>query len=451
MIPASSAFLSANAVLVKQPIYLIEIAGYSRAFTSLPSFVVSQYDWITGIEDLAVTVSDLDGAADLGQFTFTVQDRGRAITASFPSFVFEGKKITLKTGFPGMLQSDFALLFTGIIDSVETINEGGEYQFVCSDRSSLLTKVIYATGDDGQPTDSDHPHTINAHPLDILLDILRNQIGIADPDIDVAGITDYRDNVYAGLQFAFSITTAPDAATFIKDELMKLLGGYLRINAAGQFAVTFFYNPGAASVMSLGVDECTEVPDAIQADLINVVHLRFDDDGSQKYLAESIQTNADSVALYGQYGQTIIQSAGLKSSLQGFSQAAFLARMIFLRYGFKNLKIDSLPVFWKACLIEPGDVITFTNPYIPDRKLGVVGITNQRLEVLDRTWKFSSGIVELTLLDSGLGTGGATIYKYTVDGAPNYAGATVLNRSTHMYLCSDADIYSNGDPAHPMI
>jgi hypothetical protein len=271
MIQASASFLSANAALVKQPIFLIEIAGYSRAFTSVPTFVVGQYPWITEIQDLAVTVSDLDGGADLGQFTFSVQDNGRAITGDFPGFTFEGKKLTLKTGFPGMLQSDFVLMFTGIIDSVETVNQGGEYQFVCVDKSSLLTQVIYTTGDDGQPTDSSNPHTINGHPLDILLDILRHQIGLADADIDVAGITNYRDNVYAGVQFSFSLTSAPDAATFIKEELMKPLGAYLRVNAAGQFTVTFFYNPGVASVMSLGVDQLTEVPDAIQADLINVV------------------------------------------------------------------------------------------------------------------------------------------------------------------------------------
>jgi hypothetical protein len=452
MIPASANFLSANAALAKQPIYLIEIAGYSRAFTSVQTFVSGQWPWITAIEDLAVTVSDLDGGADLGQFTFAVQDNGRAITADFPGFTFEGKKVTLKSGFPLMKQSDFVLLFTGIVDSVETVNQGGEYQFVCSDRSALLTKVIYATGDSGKPTDNDNPHTINAHPLDILLNILRLEIGIADADIDIAGIENYRDNVYAGLQFSFSLTSAPDAATFIKDELMKPLGAYLRVNAAGQFTVTFFYNPGVGSVMSLGVDQLTEVPDAIQADLINVVDVRFDDDGSQKYFAESIQTDAPSVALYGQYGQIIIQSAGLRSGFQGFSQAGFLARLIFLRYGFKNFKLESVPFFWTACVLEPGDVISFTNPYIPNRKLGTVGIFEQLLEVLDRTWKFSEGIVELTLLDSGLGVGaGALVYKYTVDGDPDYTVATGAHRATHMYLCADTDLYSNADPAHTLI
>jgi hypothetical protein len=182
---------------------------------------------------------------------------------------------------------------------------------------------------------------------------------------------------------------------------------------------------------------------------------RFDDDGSQKYFAESIETDGQSLAIYNnQQGQLIIQSAGLRSGFQGFSQVSFLARLIFLRYGFKNFKVESVPFFWTACVLEPGDVISFTCPYIPNRKLGTVGITGQLLEVLDRNWKFSEGIVELTLLDSGQGTaaaGALTPYKYTVDGDPDYTAATSGHRATHMYLCDDTDKYSNGDSAHTLI
>src|SRR5262249_47858901 len=157
---APANFITANAALAKKPVYLFEISGYTRAFTNYATGFGGQYPWITDIEDLSVSVSDLDGGADLNSLAIAIQDRDGAITADWPTALFEGKDCTLKTGFQGMAVADYATLFTGVIDTVDTTDGNLAYVFNCSSPAQVLQKVIYTTGDDGYPTSSSHPKTV---------------------------------------------------------------------------------------------------------------------------------------------------------------------------------------------------------------------------------------------------------------------------------------------------
>lgn len=443
MITASSAFSTANQELAKNPIYLIEITGYSKKFTNVDTGISGQHDWLTSIEDLSINVSDMDGGADLGSLQFSVQDVDGAITADFPDFTFEGKQITLKTGFAGMSQADFVTLFTGFVTNVDSANANLEYQFSCGDQSQLLAALIYTTGDDGQPTDSDHLKTVIAHPLDILVDVL-NQVGM--PSVDTTKIEAYRDGIFTGLEFSFVIDSPPTAKDFIEQQLLKPLGGYLFTNNAGQASVNFFYQEDRDADMSLDDDVIIDDPVPEQADLVNQVHFKFDKSDSD-YLSDSVQLFTDSIALYGLYGEQEFESDGMRSGLGGFFLASFIARIIFLRYGLKTLRLPSVELFWTACVLEPGDLVAVTNPTIPDRKAGVVGISGKKFEVLDRTWRFADGVVELTLIDSSYLAGfGTTLIA--PDGTGDYASETSTNKAKYMFLTNDLGKYSNGDNGH---
>jgi len=240
MISTSTAFQTANAVLRKHPIFLIQIDTYTRAFTNYPTGVSGQYDWITSIEDNDISVSDLDGGADLGQFVFNVQDNAGSITAEFPTFTFEGKAITIKTGFVGMSQADFALLFTGQIDSVASANQNKEYQFICVDNSAVLQKAVYTEADDGRPTDTDHHRTLNGHPLEILSALLETELGLPSTAYNKAKLGMYEQGLFTGVQFVFDLDSAPVAKDFIENEIMKPLGGYIWTNNKGQLDFNFF-------------------------------------------------------------------------------------------------------------------------------------------------------------------------------------------------------------------
>lgn len=454
MITATTNFNNALAAFRSgQILIMVTIASYFRVFTNYPSGIGGQLPWIASIDTLSTQVHDLDGGADQSTVFFNVQDHGGVITSDFPSFIFEGKLVTIQMGLPGLAQADFVTVFTGYIDTVASDNGNQEYVFNCSDVSAKLSQVVYLFGDTGSPTDSNNPKTVLGHPLDILLDILSVKIGLAAGLIDTTKIQAYRDGPFSGTTFSFRLTQSVAAADFIKQQILKPLGGYLWVNSLGKITVNFFTPLVAPTpVFTLGKDSWVNIPGAEQVDMVNTVQVQFDKDdststGSGNYLAQDTNLYSPSVSAYGQFGEQVIQADGLRSGFQGFFTARMVARMIFGRYGLKNIKFDqnAAESIWSTCLIEPGDVVAVTHPNIPNRKTGVIGLTNALFEILDRKFDFTQGRMTFTMIDASfLGFIGA--FQIAPNGTANYTGGS----NVYMYMCSDTDQYGNGDAAHSL-
>jgi hypothetical protein len=415
--------------------------------------------WLVSIDPLKLTVSDLDGGSDLSNLVFNVQDRGQLITADMPGFVFEGKECRLLEGFDGMALADFLLRYRGVINTVDADNGNLEYKFtVASFNLKKLTAAIYTVGDDGFATADKHPRNLNGHPLDMLVSALE-QAGVDPSDIDTAKINYYKNTVFNGLTYVFRLTKAPVAKDFIENELMKPLGMYLWENSAGLVSINSFYpamsgdgtyTPPTPPVMTLTVDESTDAPLPVEADLIDQVIMRFDDDGtgSNKFLAENIATWSTAIAKYGLTDGHIIESQGMKSAFLGYFMAAIISRLIFLRYGLKNLTFDPLPAVWTASVLDPGDIIAVTMPYVADRAAGVLGITTKTFEVLDRNWIFMDGTVELKLLEIDISA--FKQFLITSNGEADYTAASGTDQGKYMFLSNTSNKYSNGNPANTL-
>jgi hypothetical protein len=461
VISASTAFNAANASLQKKPVFAIEIAGYSRVFCTADGFTfsgIAAVPWLISIEDHAITINDLDGGADLADLVFNVQDRGATITSDFPGFVFEGKKVFLRSGFIGLDPADFVTLFVGKIDSIESANANTEYVFTCPDVRTELTQTIYGVADDGLATDSSHPRTLNGNPLDILIAALQSEVGLSSDDIDLAKITSYRDTIYAGVQFEFLITSPPVAKDFIENELMKPLGAYIWPNNLGQISVNFYFPASPTPVFNFNEDNLIEIPEAGPADLINEVSIRFDYDASDSPKAEMVRQNAASVAKFGLFGEHIIEAKGLRSGLQGSLLGAFVAFLIFMRYSFKQLNFGSsnsgngnaapLNSLWSSALVEPGDIVTLTHSLVPDRTAGVMGVTGMTFVVMDRTWQFFECLTQFKLLAVDLSP--FKQHLITGNGEASYTSASGSDQANDMFLASDSDQYSNTAPGNTL-
>ena len=465
MIAATANYLAADAKTNKVPVFIIMIQDYSRAFSNRATTSgvgVTVVDWLVAIEDLQVTVNDLDGGTDLADLVFSVQDgspsaRG-AITADFPSFTFEGKQVQLFAGYDGLAFADFVTLFTGRIDSLESSNSNLEYTFTCPDIRTDLNRAIYTLADDGGATSSDHLRTLNGHPLDILLAALETECGLLSSQVDEAKIIQYRDTIYSGAQMTFHLDSAPVAKDFIENEIMKPLGAYLRSDNLGRVTVEFFFPISPATVFDFSPDNLLDIPAAGQADLINEVIVRLDaaigSTSSSAFATEKVEQSAVSIAKYGMYGQQTIESKGLRGGLNGLFLARMTAFLIFQRYAFKalchgdngkNSPSDPINALWTAARLEPGDFVTLRHPDVPDRTNGVIGITDKVYTVLDRTWQFpiggSDGTVQLKLLEVSFGQ--FKQYLIAPNGEPSYASAS-SDQGKYMFLSSDTDQYSNG-------
>jgi hypothetical protein len=418
--------------------------------------------WLVNIDDQKLTVSDLDGGFDLADLTFNVLDYQQKLTADMGSpanFIFEGKKCVLLHGFVGMALSDYLTMFVGVINTVSSDNTNQEYKFdVSSFNLKKLTAAIYTTGDDGFTTSSKHTKTVDGHPLDMLVSALE-QAGVLAANINTVKINFYKNTIFSGLEFAFTLTKAPIAKDFIESELMKPLGMYLWENANGLVSVNSFYPalsgdgtyiPPTIPVMTLDQDSCTDIPLVTEADLIDQVEMRFDDDGtgSSKFLSDSLAYYDASVNKYGLTDSHIIESTGLRSAFQGYLIAGFVSRLIFLRYGSKNIVVDPQTLLWNACLLEPGDIIALDSPYLPDRPAGVLGFTGQTFEVLDRTFQYMKGNVQVRLLQINIKN--FKQYLITTNGEADYTAASSGDKATLMFLSGSDGKYSNGDPGNTL-
>src|ERR1700690_3249925 len=122
-------------------IYTVEIAGYSRVFSNDAAFGTA--DWLGDIDDMTLSIDDVNGGWNQVSFGFAVQDRDQLLTADFLTTTFEGKQVTIKTGFVGLSYADFATVFVGVIDSVSSINSNLDYYFNIMDIQQVLAKVIF--------------------------------------------------------------------------------------------------------------------------------------------------------------------------------------------------------------------------------------------------------------------------------------------------------------------
>ena len=414
--------------------------------------------WLVSIDDLSQTIQDLDGGADTSNLCFTVQDFEDLITGDFPGFVFEGAKVTLCTGLPGLAGVDFCQYWTGFIDSVASANSNLEYYFSCLDTLMKLTQVIYQTADDGGVTSGQNLRTVRGNPLAILLDILENQItnpdgtvGLDPALIDVTTIEAYMNGPLAGLEFVFHVTQPPNAADFIKSQLMKPLGGYIFCNALGQVTVAFFYPiAGATPAMVLGTHTWTSIPEAEQTDMVNTVEFQFDKDdadvnASGNYDSDVVEEYAPSVQRYGIFGEHVVQADGLRSSFLGYFIATFISWMIFFRYGLKNIKFDqnAADAIWPTMLLESGDVVDVTHPKIPDRQNGVMGITNRPFQILDKKTNFTEGLLTPTMIDASyLSKFG--FFEYAPNAEGDYTAVSSADQDTYMFEAASG-AYSNGN------
>lgn len=462
MISATTNYLNALAAYRSgKLIYAIEITGYSRVLTNYADGISGHYDWLleSGVDDYSYTVNELDGGADVGQLSFHVQDQGGAITGDFPGFVFEGKQVVLKQGFVGLAYSDYVTLFTGFVDTVDSENDNTSYVFTCSDVSARLSQVIYEAGDDGQPTSGDHKKTIVGHPLDILLDILGTQLGLSSSYYDSTTIQAYRDGPFSGMKFVFHLDQAQAAADFMKAQLLKPLGGYYFVTGAGKITVKFNYPLNTITAAdSISNADWLTIPGAEQLELINQVQFKFDKNDSDSsgsstnssYLATAVEEYAASISRYGQYGEHVVESDGIRSAFQGFFLANFIARLIFFRYGLKLLKFDqnAAESIWGKVLLEPGDIVAVTHPHVPDRAAGVLGISNKLFEVLNKSINFTEGRVTLVLVDASYLTNNFGYFLITPNGEADYAAASSGDKAKYMFMTNDSGVYSNSDGGH---
>jgi hypothetical protein len=412
-----------------------------------------------------------------GGTTTTVTTTSRVITGlgGGPFTVYE--TVTVITGFNTQQTITETFTNSNLYCTVTVTTVTDQVQNSVTSTVTVTNTVGGTVGtvitNDNATISSTNPCILNGHPLDMLLEILQDEIGYADSDINLTQIEAFRDTVFTGVEFYFVITGSVDAKDFIENQLLKPLGGYLFSNYLGQLCVGFAQplSGGLTAVGGINPTNLTTLPALNVATLINVVSMRFDknDDGvavstinSTGYLSQAdnfyIPSIADITDLSGEVaqelvtgagavqGQVIIESDGMRSGFQGFLLAKMISNAIFAKYGAYNPTLQAECFMSRNGLLmatEIGEFLTLTHPLLPNRKAGVMGITNQLFQVTGRSYSFDSMMVTFTLEDaSGVAAFGGR--KIAPTGEAAFTAASSGDQATYLFMSNPSGKQSTG-------
>jgi hypothetical protein len=428
------------------------------------------------------SIDQLEGQGSIGALELEAIDGAGYLTGLASGGKLEGRKVTLKVGYPGLTSAEFVTLATQEIEAVTTLGDLTGFVLNCRDLKRTTKAKVFQKGDDGFPISRDHPRTLSANPMDVCLIILQNELGIGqvpgappsawniydpaqwsgglnptlinpNPYLDVEGFLSYRNSIFAGYVFDFRFQEPVEAKQFLEYEMFKVLGGYLIVLADGRLSPRFFVPPySLLDLFSFSDRNMTALPGVERHAIINQVTYRMDYDGS-KFQTELLFLYAPSLQQFGLAGQHTIESKGMKLTRGGASLAGITANRIFKRYGgldpvsgqaMGGASILHLRTQYLTLTVEVGDFVYVNHPLLPNFLTGQRGIYNRIFEVIERQPNFSEGMMTYKLLDTSW-MASKKVSRVALDGTLAWPQATPAQRERYMFVCAHATKqYSDG-------
>jgi hypothetical protein len=442
------------------------------------------------------TVNELEGSSSIGRLQVESIDPGGTLKALAAQQNFVGRVARLKMGFAGQSLGDFVTLHTLQILSTG-FSTDGRITLQCADVQRFLTGQLWSHGGPSPwtpgwpaplqpsgpafaanafPVSDSNPRWLSGNPLDIFLVAMQNELGVGqdpsvppegwalyqpgkdetlinpNPYLDVAGILALRDTLFSGDWFTFKLTRPVDGKQWLEDQILKVLGLYTIVRADGRLSLKGMKSPLASQpVMALNPRNVMGIPEVARRPVINVVTVRFSADDSERetaarqYQDEVTFQQATSIALYKQRYKQQIEADGLRLASGGLLRAFLLADRIFRRHAF-GTPAYRVRAFLSAIALEPGDLVWFSHPLVPDFQTGSAGLNNVICEVSERQPNYAEGYVEFELLDTRFMS---LTRPYQIAaasaGVPTWGNATPAQRAQYMFLSLAAQGGRNAD------
>jgi hypothetical protein len=254
-------------------------------------------------------------------------------------------------------------------------------------------------------------------------------LGIPAADVDVPGFQFTRDALYANFDVDFLWRDAAKARQFFQAQLF-LLGFFPYIRSDGKISVRAFVPPGpeVASPVTLAPQDMITSPKwkRLIDSHFNRVIVRGDvpvESGSayaDLALRENIpdQTNSKEVSIVE------INSGGLRTALNGIALAQEIAARHLRRWQGPPIEVDVELALTKRD-VEVGNVVSLTDPDLPDTTVGTRGLTDRLMEVIRAGVDYGQGAVDLTLFDHSFRRKWSWIAP---DGTPDYGAASLTQK-----------------------
>lgn len=366
---------------------------------------------------LELGLSDLR-RAQLETMCIHADARGNDVELAFVSDTPEGRGVIITNGDPtGWSQGD--RLFLG--PSTDAANPGAEEKVTVQQVRDGTNEVFldppttykYKAGD---PVRTAYT-LLEGNPLNILLALqtgdfdnatwpLDRAVGLPtgfniDPaDLDVTGVTKERDRCYSDWKMRFKIGR-PETGTFLEAKIYRWLG-YPRIRLSGQIGFRSFRPPFSDDV-NAGLATLTEA-DIISWDAwrdvdshVNRVVLGVDSAlGGGNPSQTVIEEDAADQALTEEVAEIREESTGFAGNLNGVVLAGAAGAWFLRRFGRAPYQIP-VRVHPTKRAIEVGEDLLLTHARMPNPASTTPGLSNLRVEVVERNEDLTGNGVQLVL------------------------------------------------------
>lgn len=245
-------------------------------------------------------------------------------------------------------------------------------------------------------------------------DTLPDGLMMHGDEVDVDGHILWYRRYLSSFSLDFYLKDTIEGKEFIEKEIFLPMGGYSLPRKA---RASMGYHSGPIPTETIAIIDETNVTNAknlalrrtMGKNFYNTIIYKFDEDSlEEKFLTGWVETDTDSKDRIPIGNKSlVIESRGMRKSLQGASNANLVATRLLNRYKFAAEFIDNVKVkFSTGYGIEVGDIVLFdgSSLNISDTINGVRGAPPKFYEVINKKMNLKTGEVSISLVNTNFST-----------------------------------------------
>lgn len=305
----------------------------------------------------------------------------------------KNKLVKILAGFEasGFIEADYIDYFQGLVESW-SIDANDAVLLQVRD----FKKEWSASVPDKWQSSSDDAVWTAQHPIDVMLDILRNRVNVRDSKIDTASF-DTVKTALPGWKVSRTISGNPEDAAALLEELRVLASCFFIPQPDGRIKIKRWDASEAASDALIDDNTFGLSYDGNGGSLINRTSIYFNWDGvgddAKNYLSLDIGVDAASQADWGEIKTKEIKDKWTRTA--DSAQIAALRDAILNRFANPR-PVVSLQTDRSKIYLELGDVVTLTTKRAPSTDLS--GVTDMRFQIIGRNLDFMKDVISFKLL-----------------------------------------------------
>ncbi len=349
--------------------------------------------------------------------------------------------------------------------------------------------------DDGLLISQNNPRFISGNPMDIVLAVMQNELGVgqATPPVlvvttgggsgtgqvgygisplwqrytgvpgdgslinpntylDVPNILTLRNGEFSGDRMEFVLTGPTTGKTWLENQILQPLGLVWVTRANGQLYLKSTKTPATYNSKAISNRQIDGIPQLEQFPIINMIRANVpntDSSGNSDQTRYITFANQTSLTKYKAPYISTLNADGLRLGFGGFQKLFLTANRIFNRHA-NGTPEYTFTAFLNMMVMEVGEYFILTHSLVLDKKSGTLGITNVLCEITSRQPDYANGKVTYKCIDTRFISTSNGFFQIAANGlaVPVYGSASAGQRALYLFVTLNTGLYSNGNPGN---